>query len=204
MADTKSILWGPALGSILVMRPPDIANLCGLKENESIFLSQIEAIPIVLNNDNGIQYMVMDDLNAEAKDTFVDGGGLTEGIIAEVTEIVAQDGETIGGQIGSIGKNAIPFFHTITVNSVVLRIPTIRSVNKLIRRSLVFMKDDVDDAILWILQYEKFPTPMFWMNENDLGDLQKVTGENTAAGSEFFQPLRRPGEEFHSVGGAGV
>lgn len=192
--------WPVSLGEALILRPPDLAELFRLPERHSVFIEFIEVLGVVLDGGGGTTSMFFDEMEMETRTKApmgTDESGMT---VTEAVLIVGGSGERIGGQLGGVSKNSLTF---IMASSDPIIINPVRAPNELIRRSLCIFKDSVADDYLYRFTFRRVPLPMKWQPESDLGNLQKVTGEQTVAGSERFQPLKSAGEEYHVVGGAG-
>jgi len=189
--------WPIDLGEALILRPADLAQLFRLPEGHSPFIEFVEVLGAILDGGGGTTTIYVDEMDMEKRDKAPEGLGEI-GMV--VSEAVVESGGRIGGQLRGRSRNAIDF---IMSSADPIIINPVRAVSALVRRSVCIFKDAAADDYVYRFTFRKIPIPMMWKAETDMGDIQRVTAENTIPGSERFQPLKSAGEEYHFIGGAG-
>ncbi len=192
----RVIEWAADLGTILVMRPPDLAAFFGLGDNESIVIEWMSCEALVLNGTQAAAFLMINEMDMEKTVT----APITdfEEIAGVVTE-AAVGGARIGGQLSGAQRNAV--FWNLSLDTgppAIQKLKETKPIGEWIKRSLVFAKNDKDDSFVFEMKFFRVPRGMFWQPESDFGDLGQVRTTVTP-GAEFHQPQRGGGADYHKV-----
>lgn len=190
-----SVFWGADVGEVLIFRPPDIQNFFRLAENESPFIEFVDAFFNTFVGTTSFCHIMLDEPDMEKE---VD---ITQSLREETdvsVEIAAAAGARIGGQMRGRSRNSTELFGLSDATNNQLRLKDNRVINELVRRSIVIYKPTAGDAFKLEFHYRKVPVPLIWLPESDLGDLVQVR-TSALAGSEFHQPNKSAGDEYHQV-----
>lgn len=189
MSHRRVILWeaGNAF-EIIVLRPPDLAPMFGIKEGHHVNISSID-----IETPDSAQIFVINDPHDEL------------GFLNETTNINAvQDKAFISIAAGGFEqKRGMDAVHLVaTTGGVGFQESVSRGMGRTgwdILKNLVLVRGDDGDLIRISIVYDIVPGEMFWDPLSETDKIRQLTQIQASAGTTWSQPGTEPGEPYNKV-----
>jgi len=180
----RTLQWTAGTHEVIVLLPPELAKLFGLREGSHALVTAIEILTVA----SGVLIIVRDDRGEFRKFNESDSN-------SQVAQMVTCELDPATRDL--FGKDAI--FMQTTTGAVGFADTTVKFVEWDLWKALVFSRDDVGDLWAITFHYEIVPGEMAWDPLSETEKIRQLTEIQAAAGSIWAQPGTDPGEAYNKV-----